>query len=324
MKYDVFISYSRADIAVVEPFVKRIESETGVKCWIDWNDIESGSQFEEKIISAIDKVNVVIFILSENAMSSPYVKMEINYAYNTQKRVVPVVLDGGELRGWFLFKFGAIDFIDIAQPRQVEKLMHNICEWCNKTSQPTPAPTPAPTPDKTYKVGDYYDDGKKRGVVFEVTSDGKHGKIVSLESETVLKWAANKEFGRIFNGDNPSRNRIGATDKYNGANNRRIVEQITDWRDKYPAFAWCNSSIEGWYLPAIEELKTLLLEESVKESVNKTLELRGAKLLDYWRYWSSTEDEDEAFCAWHVRMDRGKAFCAYKGNDGYVRAVAAF
>ena len=34
---------------------------------------------------------------------------------------------------------------------------------------------------KIYKVGDYYNVGGKEGVVFEVTPDGKHGKIVALD-----------------------------------------------------------------------------------------------------------------------------------------------
>jgi hypothetical protein len=37
MKYDVFISYSREDLSLVEPLVKDIEKRAGVKCWIDWS-----------------------------------------------------------------------------------------------------------------------------------------------------------------------------------------------------------------------------------------------------------------------------------------------
>lgn len=40
----------------------------------------------------------------------------------------------------------------------------------------------------TYAVGDYYDDGDKQGVVFVVTPDGKHGKIVNLNNLGVLNW----------------------------------------------------------------------------------------------------------------------------------------
>ena len=133
MAYDVFISYSRADLSLVESIVKDIEQKAGVKCWIDWSGIETGSQFEEVIIKAIDAVDVVIFFISEKAISSKYARMEVNYAYNTKKKVVPIVLDGGDLRGWFLFKFGAIDYIDIHQQRQYDKLIQNLRCWCNKS-----------------------------------------------------------------------------------------------------------------------------------------------------------------------------------------------
>ena len=41
---------------------------------------------------------------------------------------------------------------------------------------------------KTYKVGDYYDANGKQGVVFVVTPDGKHGKIVGLNNLGRMKW----------------------------------------------------------------------------------------------------------------------------------------
>lgn len=40
---------------------------------------------------------------------------------------------------------------------------------------------------KRYKIGDYYDDGKHRGVVFQVFDGGMHGKIVSLD-QALLEW----------------------------------------------------------------------------------------------------------------------------------------
>ena len=41
---------------------------------------------------------------------------------------------------------------------------------------------------KTYKVGDYYDANGKQGVVFAVTPDGKHGKIVGLNNLGRMNW----------------------------------------------------------------------------------------------------------------------------------------
>ena len=41
-------------------------------------------------------------------------------------------------------------------------------------------------------MGDYYDDGVKQGVVFVVTPDGKHGKIVNLNDFSKLTWSEAK------------------------------------------------------------------------------------------------------------------------------------
>lgn len=41
---------------------------------------------------------------------------------------------------------------------------------------------------QTYKVGDYYDANGKQGVVFVVTPDGKHGKIVGLNNLRNMTW----------------------------------------------------------------------------------------------------------------------------------------
>lgn len=315
MKSDIFISYSRDDLAEVEPFVKQIEARTGLRCWIDWNGIESGAEFEEKIVNAIDEVQVVLFFVSDHSMASPYAKMEINYAYNTQKKVVPVVLDGGQLRGWFLFKFGSMDYIDMRQPRQVDKLLNNLMEWCG--GKPTSVPAPAPTPVKTYQVGDYYDDGTKQGVVFEVSEDGRHGKIVSLR-QSEQRWCSEAEYRKGI--------KTGATDQANGMTNHRIIEQIDNWRNKYPAFAWCADLGEGWYLPAIEESKKILLDDVVHDKVNRTLQkLKAPKLFargEWELSWSSTESGE--FCAWSVYMIVGDTDDNYKFNLDYVRAVSAF
>lgn len=145
MKYDVFVSYSRDDLPVVESIVKDIEQQAGVKCWVDWNGIESGTQFEEVIIKVIDSVDIVLFFISQKSISSQYARMEVNYAYNTKKKVVPVVLDGGTLREWFLFKFGSIDYIDINQKRQYDKLIKNLSVWTNNSKSSTTIDTSQPS-----------------------------------------------------------------------------------------------------------------------------------------------------------------------------------
>ena len=181
-----------------------------------------------------------------------------------------------------------------------------------------------PAPTKTYKVGDYYDDGKKQGVVFEVTADGQHGKIVSL-TETKIEWAKDEEFGVLFTRKNPAKVLIRANDKCKGVYNMMKVMKNSNWRNKYPAFAWCADLGEGWYLPAIEELRKFTLNETIHDAVNITLATKGMKLANKGRsytYWSSTEYD--WFCAWLVGMNGGYTSNINKSNNRYVRAVAAF
>ena len=176
----------------------------------------------------------------------------------------------------------------------------------------------------SYKVGDYYNENGKEGVVFWVDASGEHGKIISLtESKTALQWASVKsEQERL----------IGADDKENGANNMAKVQQIYDWQSKYPAFKWCADLGEGWYLPAIEELKRFTLDNTVRNAINPTLATKGGTKIpdigmpNYW-YWSSTESNHKyegMFCAWGVLMNLDFTGSSNKGSLYYVRAVSAF
>lgn len=48
-----------------------------------------------------------------------------------------------------------------------------------------------------YKVGDIYDTDGKKGVVFEVSEDGKHGTIIALtQPKDFMTWAKAAEYGK--------------------------------------------------------------------------------------------------------------------------------
>ena len=184
---------------------------------------------------------------------------------------------------------------------------------------PADVPTPTPTPNEKeltsapYAVGDYYYDGVKEGVVFEIWDNGNSGKIVSMtKSSSSLLWSSDTDEQKRL---------IGTNSETDGAYNMTVVKAIADWETKYPAFKWCADLGDGWYLPAKEELLTIYNNQTAIDA-NLTDEL-GA-----YPYWSSTERDYQnssgVFCAWFVRMGNGDTDYSYKLDYGYVRAVSAF
>ena len=162
--------------------------------------------------------------------------------------------------------------------------------------------------ERYYSVGDFYDDGTKQGVVFEVSRDGKHGKIVSLNEEK-LEWCTDEQYYKYI--------QVGAYSETDGKINTDIVMRRGDYAE-YPAFKWCRGQGDEWYLPSIDELEALY---NVEDLVNRTLtkysyeKIRGV-------YWTSTEDSE--FCAWLVLIYDGLTYFSFKDLNYYVRAVSAF
>ena len=162
---------------------------------------------------------------------------------------------------------------------------------------------------ETYSVGDYYDDGKRQGVVFAVSKDGRHGKIVSLD-QVEKRWCSYNKYDMLIV--------VGASSPKNGKSNTDKVMARAD-SENYPAFQWCRAKGDEWYLPSLEELELLY---KVKDKVNKTLIDKSMKELS-GRYWSSMEISE--ISAWLVPMsDGGDTFNDYKFANLYVRAVSAF
>lgn len=120
----IFISYARKDKDEVYPIVEELK-DNGLDCWIDLNGIETGSQFKDIIISAIDSCSVFLYMLSENTLKSEWCQKEYNYA-NGDKKIYPVLLRGAKGNKKLLFDFSTMDCIDIYDTNQKEKLIRDL------------------------------------------------------------------------------------------------------------------------------------------------------------------------------------------------------
>ena len=115
-----------------------------------------------------------------------------------------------------------------------------------------------PKTSDPYKVGDYYNDGVKDGIVFAVSAGGNHGKIVSIAQPLVkLRWSTDDIYG------------VSAKSKSNGAKNMEKIKLLDNWQSRYPAAKWCSDLGEGWYLPSINELESVYMNKYVIENALK-------------------------------------------------------
>lgn len=173
-----------------------------------------------------------------------------------------------------------------------------------------------------WRVGDYYNENGKEGIVFFVDATGEHGKIVSMKESEDLQWTSEKQERQRL---------IGADDTKDGAANMEVVKKIPDWKSKYPAFAWCAALGEGWYLPAMEELKILTLNRPLLRAVNRALEQHGGELLpeigERRYYWTSSESGKEnkgTYCVYDIHMNDGHIYDYSKHYYSCVRAICTF
>ena len=309
MKYDVFISYSSLDQKVVEGLCAYLESHK-IRCFVAYRDIPRGVVWAKAIVDALDESRMMVVVFSDHFNNSDQVDREIELASEEKKPILTFRITDDAFKGAKKYYLKNLNWIDaFPDPQAVfGSVTENVAKLLDMdikpvTSAPRPAPKPVP-PAKTYKVGDLYNENGKEGVVFEVSADGKHGKIVSL-AEKRLVWA-NDNFDSW-------REEICAYSETNGAVNMAVVQCIPNWREKYPAFAWCADLGEGWYLPAINELKAIY-------------DIRNILNLKSYYYWSSTENKEYESCAWIFNTINGSAYGNGIGKniDRYVRAVSAF
>ena len=183
---------------------------------------------------------------------------------------------------------------------------------CEPGKNPDPDPQPEPAPEvnqSAYKVGDLYDVDGVKGLIFRVNDDGKSGLIVSLtEAPTKLAWSTELVV-------------TNATSRKNGVENCEKIMTIADWSSKYPAFVWCKSLGDGWYIPSVNELRELLIIGS-GNTFTQAIVKNKATRFSSGKYLSSTEMDQ--YWMYYVDFDTFITDGNYKQFTYNVRAIHAF
>lgn len=214
-KYDVFISYSRKDEAVVHEVARQLQAR-GFEVWIDWDGIASGDYFKRKITKAILESKILLFFMSYNSNQSEWTEKEINLAVEYDKDIIPVRLDNTKYNIGIAADLVGRDYVDLTDVSRrnvhLEKLYKSLAAKCGKqlaspaaapkrpVQQPhapkaTPKseskPTPAPAP-----VGKYRMRVKAVGQMkFQIARLLKDNTDFTIEEAT--QWVNNPPFAMI-------------------------------------------------------------------------------------------------------------------------------
>ena len=122
-KYDVFISYSRVDYldennnvikgSPLDKIITKFE-ENKVNYWIDIDGNNTSNQYMAKITKAIDDSKKVLFVSSKNSngQDSYWPILEISYASEHHKEIIPVRVDNSGFNVNIKLAFAGLDIVE--------------------------------------------------------------------------------------------------------------------------------------------------------------------------------------------------------------------
>lgn len=137
----VFVSHSSNEAWVARQVATHLE-QIGVEVFLDENDLETGDVFDEELRKQLATSDEVLMLLSQSAVKSSWVLMEIGAAWALDKRLVPIMVGIGvnELPG-LVDKRHARDLNDIE--RYYDELKARATTSAATDNAPLVAP-PAP------------------------------------------------------------------------------------------------------------------------------------------------------------------------------------
>lgn len=120
----VFISYSRVD----EPFARKLArslSDMGADVWLDVEDIPAGMKWSTAIQQGLNVCQIMLLIVSPEAMASNNVEDEWQYYLDKQKPVIPLLYRPAE-KHFQLNRLQHVDFHNSLYHTAFEKLMREL------------------------------------------------------------------------------------------------------------------------------------------------------------------------------------------------------
>ena len=116
----VFISYSHADNAAVEPVVAVVE-KAGRDVWIDKKDVQPGDGWAGEIVRGIKSAKGIMVMCSPHAFMSDHIKREVYLADRYKKPMLPVYIADAKPPEDFEYFFAGVQGLDLYRIQESDR-----------------------------------------------------------------------------------------------------------------------------------------------------------------------------------------------------------
>ena len=108
--FDIMISYSHKDKTLCKQIYEEL-TKAGYRVWIDFDQMHGNVM--DAMAQAIERSHTIIICMSEEYRKSNYCRAEAHYAFQRQRKIVPVLLQKHyKPDGWLLFLIGQLLYVD--------------------------------------------------------------------------------------------------------------------------------------------------------------------------------------------------------------------
>ena len=135
-QYDVFISLASEDKDTVKKIIEELRTKYNLSCWVYYEHIKGGQNYQNLIPSAIDNSAVTVLFISEYSVSSTEVPKELAIAEAASKPIIPYWISKTEYKASFRYNLTALDYIDASSDpigfENIKKLAEAIGSYIDK------------------------------------------------------------------------------------------------------------------------------------------------------------------------------------------------
>lgn len=143
MVHEVFISYSREDLAAAQTVCSALES-AAISCWIAPRDIPVGSDYAEALLDAVLASRLVVLIFSGHANESNHVVREIERAVSNKIIVVPLRIEDVRFSKRLQYFLSGVQHFDALEPELQSRLDDFVSAVAALLAKPIPLKAKSP------------------------------------------------------------------------------------------------------------------------------------------------------------------------------------